>query len=257
MRAIGLVAVLLIVLQLGFATAAYAQSTPWRGVSVTLHDLSAGKEPTLVIAGTLPTDTVLPVAVAIPVPPGTEIVWLGEVFGGDGSNDIPLAYERTKGADYDLLEVTVSKAFVVQAELAVPKDWITREGQTTKIAMSWTASQEAPGVLMGFDAPAGMEVRALVPPETTSRQTASGTFYSHETLKVQPGQTLALSAELAATEATSQPVVDNPGLTEGTDSAADAGSGRAAPLLALGAVVVAAAGIGFGLLRRRGGKSAR
>lgn len=251
MRAIRLFAVLLAVLHLGFVPTAYAASSPWRGISVTLYDLSAGKEPTLVIAGTLPKDTKLPVTVTLPVPSESEIVWMGEVYGGDSSKDIPLPYKRTKGVGHDLLEVTINKANVVQAELVVPDDWIKAEGQVTQITMSWTAAEEVPGVLMGFELPRGLEARSMNPAEVTSRETASGTFYSSETLTVSPGQTLTLSAEVTQAEPADKPVVNSAQPTGDAETAdGDGGSGLVLPVLA-GVLAVVVAGVGALLLKRR------
>ncbi|MBF4510610.1 MAG: hypothetical protein ISP10_09070 [Aeromicrobium sp.] len=69
------------------AAPAVASASPWRGIGVTLHDLGLDKTPTLVVFGSLDDDLERPATVELPIPAGSRIGWVGEVFGGDPSLD--------------------------------------------------------------------------------------------------------------------------------------------------------------------------
>lgn len=85
----------------------------------------SGTEQTILISGTLPASVDLPATIVLPIPKGVSPAWVGEITGGDPSQDPTASYTIDSGKNYDLLSITVTDARTAQAEFlstaAVPQ----------------------------------------------------------------------------------------------------------------------------------------
>ncbi len=171
-----------------------ALASPWRGIGVTLYDLGFDKTPTLVIFGSLADDVELPVTVDLPIPAGCEVGWVGEVFGQDASLDTIAEFELRSEDGYDVLEITVTSARAVQAELVPPEGWVDRAEASLGLMMSWTAHEDTPGIRLGFEIPDSAHAEQIVPERALPSPTSAGILYSFETTSVGAGDVLTLDA---------------------------------------------------------------
>lgn len=179
------------------AVPAYGASATWRGIAVILYDIGFGKTPTLVVSGVLTDEVTLPATVELPVPANCDVGWVGEILGGDQSKDIVAPFTIRKEDGYDVLVITVTKSRVVQAELAPPADWVVTTQPGASVSMAWTAHNDLPGVLMGFELDTTWHAENIVPASTAATSTATGVHYSYETTPVPAGTMLTLAASLA------------------------------------------------------------
>ncbi len=192
------VAVTLLTLVWVLSLTAPAVAGTWRGIGVTIHDLQANKEPTLVIFCSLADDVELPVKVEIPVPKGVGVSWVGEILGGDPKNDLMTPIEMEKRATYDVITATITTGRAIQAELTVPEDWVTRGQSDISIAMTWTSIDDIPGARLGFEIPAQYRAIDLAPEGASGMRTNQGVLYAVETTPVAAGQILTLSGTIIA-----------------------------------------------------------
>ena len=180
------------------AAPAVASASPWRGIGVTLHDLGLDKTPTLVVFGSLDDDLERPATVELPIPAGSRIGWVGEVFGGDPSLDRIAEFTVRPETGYDVLVITVTEAPAVQAELVPPDGWVARTDDDLTVRMSWTAHEALAGVRLGFEIPDTARPATLDPDDAQRERTPAGVLYSVETTPVAAGQTLTLDAVIVA-----------------------------------------------------------
>ena len=173
---------------------AAALASPWRGIGVTLYDLAFDKTPTLVVFGSLADDVELPAVVELPIPAGSTIGWVGEISGQDTSLDTVAEFTVRPEDGYDVLEITVTRARAVQAELVPPEGWVDRTEASLGLTMSWTAHEDTPGVRLGFEIPDTAHAEELAPDRALRERTRAGVLYSVETTPVAAGETLTLDA---------------------------------------------------------------
>jgi hypothetical protein len=170
---------------------------PWQWNTVSLFDMAPDSEPTLVIRGLLKEDVETPATVALPVPPGSEIIWAGAISGADPSLDQELEVSIEEGEEYDLVSLELTSSPVAQLEMAPPEEWITDEEAVRTVTMSWTSAYELEKALMTFVAPAGFEIAGVDPATEPQPQTDGSSVVSVETSPVAPGQALTLSGQIS------------------------------------------------------------
>jgi hypothetical protein len=98
----------------------------------------------LVVGVELPAGTKLPASVRVPVPAGANVTWVGEVFGGDPSADVEVAYTKEKGVGGDVLVATLTKSRSLQYEATLPAP-AEAAGRFTS-TVEWVQSAPAPQV---------------------------------------------------------------------------------------------------------------
>ena len=174
-----------------------AEGDAWYAVAITAYDLDEGKEPTLVISALAREGTELPVDVAIAIPKGAEVVWAGEILGGDPAADPQLEASLDTGEDYDVLHFTLTQSLLAQIEMNMPHDWITSADDGRHIAIEWTSSGLADRARAGISVPHEYHLEGVAPdPRVDVR--AGDVLYSVETSPVAAGQTIALSGVMVS-----------------------------------------------------------
>lgn len=186
----------------------------------------------------LPKNTRLPAMVRVPLPKGAEVVWAGEVLGGDPSADPVRPYRIVSGEGGDVLEMTLEKSGAVQIEASV--GLIDREGDLATAELPWVQSATAQSTQFSVRFPPASSKHQTTPRYTGSPERND----AGETLYVLPRVKLALGDEYAV-KAT---YVLNPELPQprpATDSSVI--------LYVLIGALVAAVAILFLAISRRGG----
>jgi hypothetical protein len=188
-----------------------AIASPWRGIGVTLHDLGFDKTPTLIVFGSLAEDVEIPTTVELPIPAGSEVGWVGEVFGQDPSLDTIAEFTVRAEDGYDVVVIEVTSARAVQAELVPPEAWIDRGDASIRLAMVWIAHENTPGVRLGFEIPDTAHAEQIVPERALREQTMAGILYSVETTSVSAGDVLTFDALVLPG---ADPLLPEPGSSE-------------------------------------------
>jgi len=137
-----------------------AAPTVWSAAEVSLN-LSDSHGPTLIVAATLPEGTALPAQVSLPIPPGAQIQWAGEVLGGPLENDPSVEYETVDTATGTLVTFTLTKALTGQVEMTPPQGFVTTNPPGA--ALTWTPAAPVGAVRLGVLMPAGSTVTSATP----------------------------------------------------------------------------------------------
>lgn len=186
----------LVLLAVGPALAQSAED-PWQWNTVSLFDLASDGEPTLVVRGLLKEGLQGPIEVALPVPPGSEIIWAGAISGTDSSLDQELPVTVEEGDEYDLVSLELTGSPVAQLEVAPPEDWVSDEEGVRTISMAWVSAFDLERALLTFEVPAGYEATGVVPAVEPQFQADGSAVVSVETSPVASGQALELSGEIS------------------------------------------------------------
>lgn len=195
---------------------------------------------------TLPSGTKLPAQLQLSVPTGVDLIWAGEILGGDPSEDIEAKYDRATGEGYDIITMTLTQSRTGQIEYRDAKAIATTGGQST-ISVSWTSPVSAEKGLVALQVPNGAQVSdaggAILDESTGS------SFYQKALADVKAGDKIELRVIYAATGApgaTQQPgaAPQQPGAAPQQPGAAAPGSAPAQPASRLTLVIVGALLVG-------------
>lgn len=173
-------------------------------------------EPGKVLAITsirLPQDTKLPAMVRVPMPEGAEVIWAGEVLGGDPSVDPARPYRIVKGEGGDVLEMTLENSRNAQVESNVAL--VDREGDSASAEVLWVQSATAPATQFSVRFPPASSKHQTTPKYTGApeRNDAGETLYILPEVKLALGEkypvkaTYVLNAELPQPKAAANPSV--------------------------------------------------
>jgi hypothetical protein len=113
-----------------------------------------------VVAAELPASTPLPAEVRLNIPKDARISWVGEVLGGDPSQDPEVKYATVSGKDYDTLVMTLTKGRRAQAEFVAPGTE-TRTSALTTVRLNLVAPAAAKAAAVQIELPAGATVSGL------------------------------------------------------------------------------------------------
>ncbi|MDO8964243.1 MAG: cupredoxin domain-containing protein [Coriobacteriia bacterium] len=231
-------AVLLLVLAPATALAAWPLAR-FSSLQAVIHESTEG--PVLILSGTIPESVKLPVTVSFPVPHGAEIVWAGEVLGGDLSQDIvarPMITEDTPAIDLATFSVTKSRN--VQVEVMVPGATV-RQGESTVASVTLTVPSAMPTAAVSLRIPETASVVTMSPGLVREPGPTGFVYLTYTATNVKPGTVLSASAVYTGgTSATGAAAVPTGTAAPGGDSTAlIVGVVALAALLAFGALVFA------------------
>lgn len=112
----------------------------------------------VIVTGFIPEEVSLPATVRLPLPPGLEVVWAGEILGGPVDADPPRDFVVADAAGGSALEMTAETTHTVQYE-AIGQPLRVIDGMTTAV-LDWVQTVPAGDVLFAVRIPAsGFEVR--------------------------------------------------------------------------------------------------
>lgn len=163
----------------------------------------------LVVVAVLPTDTPFPARVTLPVPKGTQLTWVGEIFPANDQEDIPRQPEVP--AD-DKVTITVEKSRYVQYEGQYRP--YRDSGGRRRATIDWVQTAPAGALQFAFKLPITAEQVKTEPayegsPDTNER---GEKLYTLPDRKLAVGESLEVSIEYEPSQAQ-----DGQGVPGGTD----------------------------------------
>ena len=227
------------VLQLAFASVAFAAPAQWQGVDVVSHPEASGGVVTVI--GTLPETVALPAQAQLSVPAGAQIQWIGEILGGDPANDVKLTPTKTTVGAADVYSFTLTKARTAQVEFITSGPAF--DGTSYTSSVNWTATQDIPEVRLALRLPAGAQIASPTPDASTIPGEAGFEYYVRTLTGVKAGDALALTAVYTVPAAPAA-------------AATGSDSGQTATVIIVVLLVLAGAALVFALRRKVGGSSA-
>src|SRR3990172_3731425 len=99
----------------------------------------------------LPAATTLPAEVKMAVPKGAQVIWTGEMLGGDPSQDPQTTYKVNTKGDFDEIVFTLSKGRVGQVEATWPG--LKIDGKDRTLTLDWVQRYPTKEVLFEFREP--------------------------------------------------------------------------------------------------------
>lgn len=202
------------------AAHAKTETNIFGGGAVRLADLGPGKSPTYVVTLALRREIKLPATVAVPVPQGTEILWVGEINPADASQDIPKKAEEVKVINQDGQQLVIfeaTKSPYVSVETMIADDMVTGSAQRAVVDLYWTSLSDLESFRMSVTAPQGYkfveesEVTTVVP-------SMDGTIYGWDVGAIKAGDELHMKGVLVP----GTPEVPGSGESTATTGAAEA-----------------------------------
>lgn len=154
---------------------------------------------TVVIASlTIDEKTKLPATVRIPVIEGMQVQWVGEISGGDASQDPTRTYTTEEGTGGRYVEFEASQYRFAQVEMiGLP---VTPDGDRTKVAAEWV--QSVPSTITAFSVrtiPGVRDVRITPVPVGAPDENQTGErLYTLPSKELKPGQKATVSVEYAS-----------------------------------------------------------
>ncbi len=230
-----LVAVILI-----SAASAYAAPLAWQSIDLVLHD---DQSPLMIVAGTIPPGTTLPVEGSLSAPAGATLEWSGEVLGGALDQDPAFTPSVENSGAFDVYTFTMTQGPSAQLELLVPNAVVaTAEGRVATI--NWIANQDAPLVTAMIRMPQGATLSTGTPGGAIAPGPTGFQFYELVFNDVKAGDSIALSATYVA------PAAAAPGAPANTGATTSGSDGVIVPVL-FGLVFVGLAVLLISSVRRK------
>jgi hypothetical protein len=182
---------LLFALIAGSASAYAAVAPPaWQAVDLTLF---ADESPTvLLVAGTLPGDAKLPADAQLVVPSGAQPQWLGEIMGGDPSQDPSLETSVTKQGSSDVYTFRLFKSRTAQLEALLPNA-VTADGLDFKAGVTWPAQQDAAEVRLSVRLPKNAKIVVAAEGASLVTDDPTANYYTRTFKNVKAGTPVGLS----------------------------------------------------------------
>lgn len=178
-------------LVLATAASAFAAPSAWSRVDVTVH--AEQSDATMMVSGRLPDDAKLPADVELAVPAGAELLWAGEILGGEASQDPSVTYSMTSREGQDVYRFRLTKARTGQLEVAAP-DVVSFDGTAYRVKLDWTPTQDVAEAQLSVRVPNAANVTSATPGAALVPvgQTAYG-YYSKTFTGAKAGKRLDLS----------------------------------------------------------------
>jgi hypothetical protein len=92
----------------------------WSSISLRLDRLDGSGAPVLLVMGDLRAEIRQPVDVALPVPPGSKVIWSGEIVDADAKGDIRQPFQTAPGNGFDSISVPLKSSRRAQVDVELP-----------------------------------------------------------------------------------------------------------------------------------------
>jgi hypothetical protein len=195
----------------------------------------------ILVTAQVPTGTVLPVRVRMPVPTGARVDWVGEVGGGSAEGDTESQFRLVE--DNTVLEMVLTTSSVAQYEATylVP----VRRGNTLESELVWQQTVPASSVRFAVRAPATIDDVVVTPASKVAPQFSDDGDRLHilETKKMKVGDKATIKAVYRAWGA--------------ADEQDTGGSGTLSVVLGILAAAIVVAVIALVLVMRKGRSAER
>lgn len=242
-RAWSLVAIALVAVALSVPAVAFAATTAPAPALSTLFwttTTTTDKRGAVFVYAELPASTKLPAKVVIPVPPGVQPEWVGEIVGSDPSKDPTATYTIEQADGYGIMTVTVKTARIAQAEFVVGAP---ASGADVVLSANVRILGPVGDVTVSIEPPAGSSVTTATPGLV---KTTAGGKDVYEISKRAPAVGTLLSGSITAKTGSSSSTAAgqaSPATATASGSAPAGGGNAAATMVA----TLLTALVGFGL----------
>ena len=172
----------------------------WQLITMTVFDLESGKEPTLVIRAVAKNGTQPPLSGSVAIPKGSELIWAGNILGGDPADDPMVPVEIVEMDDYDVVTFTIEESPVMQIELVVPEGMLIPGSDAVDVSFAYTAAGDVDIVRLGAVVLPSQRIINDDPEATPEILEGLGVLYSVETSPVAEGQTMTFSGQVVLGE---------------------------------------------------------
>jgi flagellar basal body-associated protein FliL len=113
--------------------------------------------PLFIVSGTLPENTPLPATVNLAIPEGAQVVWAGEIAGGDVANDPKVEYELLETKDgWDIYALTAKAHRTVQIEANLAAPFQNISGNEGSVNFVYIPATDADELKIGAETPANI-----------------------------------------------------------------------------------------------------
>lgn len=162
-----------------------AAATTVKTVEVRLVNDSQGA--VILVSSTVSTDK-LPAEIQLAVPKGAQILWAGEILGGDPSKDPKAEYDLKSLDGFDLITMTIKQSRTGQVEYRDAQA-VKDSGKDKTATISWVSPVDAPSATLSIEVPAGANVSDAGGAKLDS---TTGNFYRKPIKGVKAGDKLEL-----------------------------------------------------------------
>ena len=146
-----------------FAVSAVAEPVSLRGTPLEVQIWPGGEVgyTVFIVTGHIPDEAPLPATVRLPLPDGAEVVWSGEILGGNPAEDPAREYDVVDLAEGRALELTAESTRTVQYE-AIGSPLAVVDG-LTKSVFDWTQTVATGDVVFSVRVPASAGTVSIDP----------------------------------------------------------------------------------------------
>lgn len=166
-----------------------------------------------VISLTLPDSAKLPVTVRVPIPPDYQVLWAGEILGGDPSRDPARKYTVVNGVGGTAAEFVMQKARTAQVEAVGGQ--VVRKGDTYSIESPWVQSVASKVTGISVRMPAGAAEVSITPKPTgpPDRNSTGEALYPLVSKPFKLGEVTTVAASWTLIPVANQTTSQQPGAT--------------------------------------------
>ncbi len=237
----------LCLLQLAFASAAFAAPSPWQTVDIVFHAEESGG--VMTVYAELAEGVTLPAQARLSVPAGAEVQWIGEILGGDPAQDPELKFAKTTEGAADIYAFTLTQARIAQIEMLLPAGR-TFDGTAYTTALTWPAAEDLPQVRVAVLMPKGAQIVTPAPGAQIMAGDSTSDYYAKTVKDVKAGDVVDLA--VTYTEPAAQPAA-----TTGSGASVSAPGGSQGTFVSILLVVVLLVGGVMVVMGARGKIAAR
>lgn len=173
---------------------AIAEPAQWKFIDITLQ--TTEQQPLLLVGGELPETTPLPYQAELAVPAGMQLQWIGEILGGDPSQDPDVQYTKTSANGMDLYRFTLTRSRSAQVELLAPAA-TTFDGTNYATSLSLSAWQDIPELRVSQRLAQGTTIVAADSAASLVAGDVGSVYYSKTLRDVKAGESVGLSFSYA------------------------------------------------------------
>lgn len=180
----------LCVLQLAFASLAFAAPSPWQTVDIVFHAEETGG--VMTVYAELAEGITLPAQARLSVPAGADVQWIGEILGGDPAQDPELKSTKTTEGGADIYAFTLTQSRIAQIETLLPAGR-TFDGTAYTAALTWPAAEDLPQVRVAVLMPKGAKIVTPAPGAQIMAGDSTSDYYAKTVKDVKAGDTVDLT----------------------------------------------------------------
>ena len=191
-------AILAVVLTLVLALAApvAAGATTLEAVSIALmYESLVSENPTLVISARLPDDVPLPAEMVLPLPENANVLWVGEFFGGEERENVPVLAEQEVRNGAPALVFTLTESRIALADVGFPDSLTTIQPGVYETGFDIVMPVDSAAVYAAVALPQNMMALTSSEPVVVTDEPDGNRYHAIERTDVVAGERITLSVQ--------------------------------------------------------------